>query len=84
MPRTAEWERQCYGCDKETFLKSVDESLGVKLARPEDPSGGIGMVVMSLLSDAQEEVERGMSEEARQTINRAKLLIIERWMGQKS
>lgn len=43
-------------------------------------SGGGAMVVMSILSDAQEEIEFGQVEDARQTINRAKFLI-DRWFS---
>ena len=37
--------------------------------------GADKMLVMSMLSDVQEMVERGLTEEARQTLNRAKWTI---------
>jgi hypothetical protein len=37
------------------------------------------MIAMSMLSDAQEEIERGMQERARQTVNRAKWVIHTYW-----
>ena len=39
--------------------------------------GGPKMLAVSQLSDAQEEISLGLQEEARQTINRAKWLIME-------
>lgn len=73
------WERQCYGCLAADFKQSVEMSLPVRVAGT-DPSTGYGMVAMSTLSDAQEMIERGLYEEARQAINRAKLLIADYWM----
>lgn len=40
-----------------------------------DQAGANKMLVMSMLSDVQEMVERGLAEEARQTLNRAKWVI---------
>lgn len=40
-----------------------------------DQAGANKMLVMSMLSDVQEMVERGLTEEARQTLNRAKWTI---------
>ena len=39
--------------------------------------GGPKMLAVSQLSDAQEEISLGLQEQARQTINRAKWLIME-------
>jgi hypothetical protein len=66
-----EWNQQCYGCNIQEFTNSVRESFAFK------HGGGMQMVIMSILSDAQEMIERGMKEEARQNINRAKFLLIE-------
>ena len=63
-----------FGCDINEFKESIDDSITVKLA-------GIGMVIMGLMSDAQEEMSRGMNEQARQTLNRAKFLISEYNVG---
>ena len=40
-----------------------------------DQAGANKMLVMSMLSDVQEMVERGLTEEARQTLNRVKWTI---------
>lgn len=60
-----DWELQCYGCTAEslhTRLKGNDK---------ED----YPMIVASLLSDAQEEIERDYTEQARQTLNIAKFVL---------
>ena len=60
-----------YGVPKmKDFVESVKNSTAYKV-------GGLEMVIVSLLSDAQEEIANGMSEQARQTINRVKYLVIE-------
>ena len=56
------------------FNKCVEMSITYKIP-------GIGMVIMSLMSDAQEEMAHGCTEEARQTLNRAKWLIAEYKVG---
>lgn len=91
------WERQAYGCLAEDFLRSVEnDSISVRCARQfpnspmADPSRGYGMVVMSLLSDTQELMDAAVRdprmahrhlENARQHVNRAKLLMSREWMG---
>lgn len=83
MPLTAQeredFNRNCYGCDPVEFKQSVEDSLTFKLSGP-------GMVIMSLLSDAQEMVAHGpydsdtlsnIMEDQRKLINRAKFLVIE-------
>lgn len=55
---------EIYGCDINDFMKSVREA-----------DVDYMMAAMSVLSDAQEELARGMDERARQSINRAKFLI---------
>jgi len=62
------WEQQCYGCSAAELRASVEGSITARLS-------GYGMVAMSMLSDAQEELARNMNEQARQTINRAKWVI---------
>ncbi len=57
-----------FGCHMDDFSQSVEESLTFKFSGP-------GAVVVSLMSDAQEEIYRGMYDEARQTLNRAKWLM---------
>jgi hypothetical protein len=59
-----------YGCDMKQFKDSVLKSASYKF------SGG-GLILVSILSDVQEMIERGMKEEARQHINRVKSLIMD-------
>lgn len=62
-------DREVYGVDDiEAFVLDVKESITYRTC-------GMPMVVMSLLSDAQEELAMGMDERARQTVNRAKRLL---------
>ena len=58
-------ELQCYGCSKEALRDSLS------VLHPSDYT----MAVASMISDAQQEIEFGMSENARQTLNRAKFVI---------
>ena len=69
-------EISMYGCEIAQFKESVVSSITFKVA-------GVGMVVMSLMSDAQEEMAHGDVESARQTLNRAKFLISEFNLGIK-
>lgn len=57
-----------FGCEIDQFEESVLDSFTYRV------SGG-RMVLMSLLSDVQEMIERDDKEGARQTINRVKYLI---------
>jgi hypothetical protein len=61
-------EIRCYGCTAYQLRQSIEESLTFKLTGP-------GMLVMGMMSDAQEEISRGMPEVARQTLNRAKYVL---------
>ena len=65
MPKSpeekAEWFHKAMGYSEEDMNEFMDEMLG-------DPL----MVVMSVISDAQEMVARGQLENARQAMNRAK------------
>jgi hypothetical protein len=67
-------QRIMYGCDLEEFVESVERSMTFQL-----PCGK-AMVIMSILSDAQEEIAMGLTEQGRQTINRAKYLV-RRYLG---
>jgi len=66
-----EWERMCYGCTQAELRTGIENSLPVKLPG----AGGYGMIAMSMLSDVQEQLDRRLNEEARQTINCAKWVI---------
>jgi len=59
-----------FGCTSAELKESVEASPTFKF-------DGAAMIVASMLSDAQEELAHGMSEEARQTLNRAKFVLFE-------
>lgn len=61
-------ELKMFGCEIEPFVKSCEDSIAFKFS-------GMGMVIISMLSDVQEMIERDMKEDARQTINRVKYLV---------
>lgn len=62
--------QQMYGCDIDQFLAQIKASASYQL-------GGANMVVAGLMSDAQEELQVGANERARQTLNRAKAVLFE-------
>lgn len=67
---TKEKSLKMFGVDSiSDYMESVKSSMPYK-------AGGMEMVIVSLLSDAQEEIANGMAEEARQTINRVKFLVM--------
>ena len=68
--QNSEFDLQCYGCDINEFIAQIRESITYRLS-------GANMVVMGLMSDAQEELQMGASERARQTLNRAKAVLCE-------
>lgn len=70
------WEIQAYGATKAEILESIEDSITLKLSGP-------GMVIASYLSDAQEMIEHGSSNDARQYINIAKMLMMEYNLGFK-
>lgn len=59
-----------YGCDIEEFKASAKQSMTYRF------SGG-GMLVASLMSDAQELMAMDDVEQARQTLNKAKALLFD-------
>jgi hypothetical protein len=61
-------EEKMYGATKAEVLEAVESSITFRCA-------GAAMCVASLMSDAQEEIAHGMAEAARQTLNRAKLIL---------
>ena len=63
-----EFERQCYGMTQEAIRKEYMEGLTARLS-------GLEMVVMSILSDAQELLAMGRTEESRKEINKAKYIL---------
>lgn len=68
-------EVKCFGCKKEDFLASVRNSITFKIEP--DPKVGAAKIAASLMSDAQEQIAHGDGEGARQTLNRAKLVLFE-------
>jgi hypothetical protein len=64
----SEFDQQCYGCDIQEFIAQISQSITYQLS-------GANMVVAGLMSDAQEELQMGANERARQTLNRAKAVL---------
>ena len=65
-----DFEKQCYGMTQEAIRKEYMEGLTARLS-------GLEMVVMSILSDSQELLAMGRTDEARKEINRAKFILSE-------
>ena len=61
-------EIDMYGCTVETMRRRIEASLDFKFVGP-------AMTAMSLMSNAQEEIEYGMKEEARKSLNQAKWIL---------
>jgi len=59
-----------FGYTESQMREAVEESLSFRFSGP-------AFMAASLMSDAQEEIVRGLSEDARQTLNRAKWIIFE-------
>jgi hypothetical protein len=70
------WELQAYGSPADDIIASVEESMTFKFS-------GVGMVIASYLSDAQEMLERDQKNTARQYINIAKMLMMNYDLGFK-
>ena len=65
-----EWELQCYGYTETQLRTSLDNDITARM------TGNYLMTALSFLSNAQEEIEAGYSEGARQTINIAKFVLM--------
>ncbi len=63
-------EINMYGLTESDFRASVESSITFRTSGP-------AMIVASWMSDAQEEIEHGMDESARKTLNRAKFVLFE-------
>jgi hypothetical protein len=57
-------EMNMFGCEKSVLDEQYAQILGYK-----------ELFIMGMMSDAQYEIEHGMNEEARQSLNRAKYLL---------
>ena len=66
----SEFDQQCYGCDIQEFIAQISKSITYQLS-------GANMVVAGLMSDAQEELQMGANERARQSLNKAKAILFE-------
>jgi hypothetical protein len=64
-----EWDLQCYGMSEAALLNVIEQDVGSKI------TGDYAMLVASFMSNAQEEIEHGMVEQARQTLNMAKFTL---------
>lgn len=60
-------------------VPSIGEWYSEQFLYPEDKDspfvGGNKLLVMSMMSDVQEMIDKGLDEEARQTLNRAKWVL---------
>lgn len=65
-----DFETKCYGMSQAAIQKEYMESLTARLS-------GLEMVVMSILSDAQELMAMGDTEQARKYLNRGKYILSE-------
>jgi len=68
-----EREIAIYGCLLEHVREGIEESFGFHMRRTAKAT----MIAMSLMSDAQEEMAMGFTNNARQTLNRAKWVLAE-------
>ncbi len=78
-PTATEREQRMYGCTVAEMREAIGGSITMKFSGP-------SMCAASLMSDAQEEMARGMIEEARKTLNRAKWTLAEYadWKAEKA
>jgi hypothetical protein len=70
--KTAEdraWDLQCYGMSEGTLRNVIKNDITVQI------TGEYTMLAASFMSNAQEELEHGMNERARQSINCAKFIL---------
>lgn len=65
-----ERQRRMFGCTRDELREGVESSITFKVA-------GWHMLAASMMSDAQELIERGGLDQARQTLNRAKWVLLE-------
>ena len=70
------WEIQAYGSPADAIIASVEDSITFKYS-------GVGMVIASYLSDAQELLASDQKNAARQYINIAEMLMMNYDLGFK-
>ena len=69
-PMMTEFEKNCYGTSTEDIREQYMNSITARFS-------GLEMVVMSILSDAQELLAMGRSEQSRKQMNVAKFILSE-------
>lgn len=69
----ANWVQQCYGMSADELFEYLNMNL--RMTFEEDEHKAKQSLSLSMLSDVQEMIARGMSEDARQLINRVKYLL---------
>ena len=74
--KMTEFEKQCYGMTESDIREQYMNSFTARLS-------GLEMVVMGILSDAQELLAMGATNDSRQYMNRAKFILSE-MMEEKS
>ena len=67
----AEREKEVFGMTVDTMREAVAESLSWQ-------SPSVDSIVISMMSDVQEQIALGLKEQARQTLNRGKWLLMHR------
>ena len=65
-----EFERKCYGISAEDIREQYMQSITARIS-------GLEMVVMGVLSDAQEQLAMGRQEASRKYMNIAKFILSE-------
>ena len=65
-----EFEKNCYGMTQDDIRKTYMDGLTARLS-------GLEMVVMGILSDAQELLAMGANEQSRKQMNIAKFILSE-------
>jgi len=65
-----EFEKKCYGITEQNIREQYIKSITAKMS-------GIEMVVMSVLSDAQELLAMGQNDSSRKLMNIAKFILSE-------
>jgi hypothetical protein len=68
--KMTEFEKNCYGISAEDIREEYMNSITARLS-------GLEMVAMSVLSDAQELMAMGATEQSRKNINIAKFILSE-------
>ena len=68
---TEQQQIKMFGCTKAELVESVEDALFGDACKVQ----GAAMLTMSIMSDCQEQLVRGYTEEVRQGLNRAKFIL---------